>query len=134
MFKRYYGATMNTTFSDGESTLGQSAPATPPHTTISPNDDDEGLYLLWTHQLLREHGLRPASCRPDDNDDDEEGNGEYDDDDDSSITNLSMDGDQLQHPFIHASSSSSSSSKRKLAIRPNSSAGFFSIFFSCFSC
>lgn len=38
-------------------------PPTPPHTTVSPNDNDEGLYLLWTHQLLRERGYKPASCR-----------------------------------------------------------------------
>lgn len=24
--------------------------------TISPNDDNESLYLLWTHQLLKEKG------------------------------------------------------------------------------
>ncbi|KAI8645168.1 hypothetical protein BD408DRAFT_412368 [Parasitella parasitica] len=40
-------------------------PLTPSQTTISPNDDDEGLYLLWTQQLLREKGFTPSSCRPD---------------------------------------------------------------------
>ncbi|KAI8881399.1 hypothetical protein K501DRAFT_188992 [Backusella circina FSU 941] len=52
--------------------------------TISPNDDDEGLYLLWTHQLLREKGFNPSSCRLDD-DDDDDGNESVD----SSITDLS---------------------------------------------
>ena len=47
-----------------------SMPATPPHTTVSPNDNDEGLYLLWTHQLLRERGYEPG--RLDDDDDDEQ--------------------------------------------------------------
>ncbi|KAI8099139.1 uncharacterized protein BX664DRAFT_320493 [Halteromyces radiatus] len=49
------------------------APPTPPHTTISPNDDDEGLYLLWTHQLLREQGFRPSRsyCQNTEDDDDE---------------------------------------------------------------
>lgn len=65
-----------------------SAPPTPPHTTISPNDDDEGLYLLWTHQMLRERGFRPSSCRTDsyhdqDNDIDEE-------DDESSLSATSV--------------------------------------------
>lgn len=47
-------------------------PATPPHTTVSPNDNDEGLYLLWTHQLLRERGYEPG--RLGDDDDDQEDN------------------------------------------------------------
>lgn len=52
--------------------------------TISPNDDDEGLYLLWTHQLLRERGYKPSSCNANDDDDDNESV-------DSSISNLSVD-------------------------------------------
>jgi hypothetical protein len=51
--------------------------------TISPNDDDEGLYLLWTHQLLREKGFKPSSCRLDDEDEDDS------ESIDSSITDLS---------------------------------------------
>ncbi|KAI9494318.1 hypothetical protein BDB00DRAFT_818700 [Zychaea mexicana] len=43
-------------------------PPTPPHTTVSPNDNDEGLYLLWTHQLLRERGFKPPPCRLKEND------------------------------------------------------------------
>ncbi|KAL0073990.1 hypothetical protein J3Q64DRAFT_1426891 [Phycomyces blakesleeanus] len=73
-------------------------PATPTHTTISPNDDDEGLYLLWTHQLLREHGFKPSSCRTSTlqgDDDTRSGNNDDDDDDiasdDSSVTNHSLD-------------------------------------------
>lgn len=51
--------------------------------TISPNDDDEGLYLLWTHQLLRERGYEPSSCKLDEDEDDNYSN-------DSSITDLSI--------------------------------------------
>lgn len=47
-----------------------SMPATPPHTTVSPNDNDEGLYLLWTHQLLRERGYEPERLIDDDDDND----------------------------------------------------------------
>ncbi|CAO3593837.1 unnamed protein product [Absidia cylindrospora] len=75
-------------FSDDSLSLDE-APPTPPHTTINPNDDDEGLYLLWTHQLLREHGLRPASCRTNSYQDDDKyqnnnNANEEDDDEDSS--------------------------------------------------
>ncbi|CDH57917.1 predicted protein [Lichtheimia corymbifera JMRC:FSU:9682] len=49
-----------------------SMPATPPHTTVSPNDNDEGLYLLWTHQLLRERGYEPGRLGDDDDDDQED--------------------------------------------------------------
>ncbi|KAI7854078.1 hypothetical protein BDC45DRAFT_569619 [Circinella umbellata] len=76
-------------------------PSTPPHTTVSPNDNDEGLYLLWTHQLLRERGFKPSPCRfkeengqivaennndiiNDDNDDDD------DDSDDTRSTDSSL--------------------------------------------
>lgn len=45
--------------------------SSPAASTISPNDDDEGLYLLWTHQLLRERGYKPASCKLNDDDDDD---------------------------------------------------------------
>ncbi|RCH94684.1 hypothetical protein CU097_013090 [Rhizopus azygosporus] len=34
--------------------------------TISPNDDNESLYLLWTHQLLKEKGYNPSSYNIDD--------------------------------------------------------------------
>ncbi|KAI7871181.1 hypothetical protein BDF14DRAFT_1993334 [Spinellus fusiger] len=62
-----------------------STPPTPNYTTVSPNDEDEGLYLLWTHQLLRERGFRPTSCRNSTlhEDDDLES-------DDSSLTNRSI--------------------------------------------
>ncbi|KAI8386848.1 hypothetical protein BD560DRAFT_382979 [Blakeslea trispora] len=37
--------------------------------TVSPSvDDNESLYLLWTHQLLRDKGFQPSSCRLDDDD------------------------------------------------------------------
>lgn len=53
--------------------------------TISPNDDDEGLYLLWTHQLLRERGYKPSSCKLNEDDDDDDCYSI-----DSSITDLSV--------------------------------------------
>ncbi|CAO3666888.1 unnamed protein product [Rhizopus stolonifer] len=40
-------------------------------TTASP-DDHEGLYLLWTHQLLRERGLVKEGKDSDDDDDDDD--------------------------------------------------------------
>ncbi|KAI8642518.1 hypothetical protein BD408DRAFT_416363 [Parasitella parasitica] len=60
-------------------------------TTISPNDDDEGLYLLWTHQLLRERGYQPSSCKVDDDDGCSV---------DSSITELST---SVQRPLLRKS-------------------------------
>lgn len=65
-------------------TLGDSRPVTPSQTTIGSNDNDEGLYLLWTQQLLRERGFAPSPCTPD-----EYNNGKRDDDDDSSISDMS---------------------------------------------
>ncbi|KAI8356192.1 hypothetical protein BD560DRAFT_406807 [Blakeslea trispora] len=32
-------------------------------TTISSDQHDEGLYLTWTQELLREQGFSPSSCR-----------------------------------------------------------------------
>ncbi|KAI9272178.1 hypothetical protein EDC94DRAFT_251791 [Helicostylum pulchrum] len=61
--------------------------SSPAASTISPNDDDEGLYLLWTHQLLRERGYTPSSCKLNGDENDE------DDDNysiDSSITDSSV--------------------------------------------
>ncbi|GAA5811981.1 hypothetical protein MFLAVUS_005428 [Mucor flavus] len=58
--------------------------SSPAASTISPNDDDEGLYLLWTHQLLRERGYSPSSCKL--NSDEEDENYSID----SSITDLSV--------------------------------------------
>ncbi|ORY97361.1 hypothetical protein BCR43DRAFT_513780 [Syncephalastrum racemosum] len=68
--------------SDSDTT---SVPSTPPHTTVSP-DGDESLYLLWTDQILRNHGLRPQSYRTISFD--HEGD-EIDDDDNSSLTEAS---------------------------------------------
>ena len=63
--------------------LSGSRPVTPSQTTISPDDNDEGLYLLWTHQLLRERGFTPSSCAPDEYARDEH------QDDDSSVSDMS---------------------------------------------
>ncbi|ORZ04626.1 hypothetical protein BCR42DRAFT_429085 [Absidia repens] len=84
-----YGSFLSIPLSDDTLSFDE-APPTPPHTTISPNDDDEGLYLLWTHQLLREQGFRPSSCRTNsykqqqhldsDNDDDDDESSQSDED------------------------------------------------------
>ncbi|KAJ8657364.1 hypothetical protein O0I10_006918 [Lichtheimia ornata] len=50
-----------------------SVPSTPPHTTVSENDNEEGLYLLWTHQILRDRGMAPHSCNGEVNDSDDDG-------------------------------------------------------------
>ncbi|KAI8379399.1 uncharacterized protein BYT42DRAFT_325549 [Radiomyces spectabilis] len=96
---RSYGSIRRSSLSDdvGSAISDQNdqVPSTPPYSTISPNDDDEGLYLLWTHQILREQGYRPASCRPDDDEDDYSM--------DSSITNQSMDEEER-----HSTSTTSS--------------------------
>lgn len=66
--------------------LNESRPVTPSQTTVSPNDNDEGLYLLWTQQLLRQRGFKPSPCTPDEygrKDDEDE------DDDDSSVSDMS---------------------------------------------
>ncbi|ORZ25332.1 hypothetical protein BCR42DRAFT_5865 [Absidia repens] len=47
--------TTNTTTSASTSSLPKSHGA-----SISPNDDDQSLYLLWTHQLLVERGFTPS--------------------------------------------------------------------------
>lgn len=73
--------------------------SSPAASTISPNDDDEGLYLLWTHQLLRERGYKPSSCKLNEDEDEENDDGYSID---SSITDLSVDYQQ-----IHNSSSNS---------------------------
>ncbi|KAI8334821.1 hypothetical protein BC941DRAFT_515557 [Chlamydoabsidia padenii] len=73
---KQYGSFLNMPLSG----MPLSAPPTPLHTTIG---SDEGLYLLWTQQLLREQGYRPYSCRQDDTDDD-------DDDDESSQSDTSI--------------------------------------------
>lgn len=39
-------------------------PPTPPHTTITPNDNDGGIYLSWTQHMLRQQGFRPSSYNP----------------------------------------------------------------------
>ncbi|KAG2235198.1 hypothetical protein BDF21DRAFT_431849 [Thamnidium elegans] len=44
--------------------LNNSRPVTPSQTTISPNDDDESLYLIWTQELLR--GLTSDQDKNDD--------------------------------------------------------------------
>lgn len=62
-----------------------SVPSTPPHTTVGP-DEDESLYLLWTDQILRNHGLRPQSYRTLSFDPEED---EIDGDDNSSLTEAS---------------------------------------------
>ncbi|KAI8987428.1 hypothetical protein BDF20DRAFT_910052 [Mycotypha africana] len=75
--------------------------------TISPDDDDESLYLLWTHQLLEERGFnlskakktikRYGSLEEDGATDNNNDEAEDDDDSiDSSITDFSLDGQARQ--------------------------------------
>ncbi|KAI8093248.1 uncharacterized protein BX664DRAFT_329288 [Halteromyces radiatus] len=85
---RSYGSHLNTSHK-----LPSSLP-TSRSMNISPNDDDESLYLLWTHQLLVERGFNPTPIGSkysiDDNNHDDD-----DDDDDSasSISSISADND-----------------------------------------
>ncbi|ORY96760.1 hypothetical protein BCR43DRAFT_492220 [Syncephalastrum racemosum] len=104
------------------------APATPQHTTVSPNDKDEGLYLLWTHQLLRERGFKPSSCRessdPLEYSSTVDGQDEYDDDDDdcdsrSTDSSLTQDSLLLQHP------SGFSDAHDQLFMAPSASSSFY---------
>jgi hypothetical protein len=62
----------------------QYTPPTPPHTTITPNDNDEGIYLLWTQHMLRQKGFRPSSYNLND------------DDSDSDSTNSSLTDDDVE--------------------------------------
>jgi hypothetical protein len=66
----------------------QYTPPTPPHTTITPNDNDQGIYLLWTQHMLRQKGFRPSSYQIND------------DDSDSDSTNSSLtDGEDDDRPL-----------------------------------
>ncbi|KAI8332018.1 hypothetical protein BC941DRAFT_134687 [Chlamydoabsidia padenii] len=82
---KHYGSFKSMPLSDDTLSF-DSAPPTPPNTTISPNDDDEGLYLLWTHQILREQGFRPSSCRTNSYHGNNDQDSDDDDDDDSSLS------------------------------------------------
>ncbi|KAI8061498.1 uncharacterized protein B0P05DRAFT_557317 [Gilbertella persicaria] len=53
--------------------------------TVSPNDDNESLYLLWTHQLLQERGFQPSPYKSHNSDDDSDSYSI-----DSSITDVSI--------------------------------------------
>jgi hypothetical protein len=103
-------------------TLVSERPLTPSQTTIGQSDDDESLYLQWTHQLLRERGFTPSSCRPEDEEDDQIDYLNYkplkvssvDDSDDSSISDMSSDEEEdidhyiaEQHKLLMASPSPS---------------------------
>lgn len=66
---------------------------TPLQTTTSPNENDEGLYLLWTQQLLRERGYKPASCSGNSVEEEDDDLIRRNDDDDSSEASFSSDDD-----------------------------------------
>ncbi|GAN00628.1 hypothetical protein MAM1_0001d00050 [Mucor ambiguus] len=105
--QRYGSLGSSTPYSESLSTIER--PLTPSHTTISPNEDDEGLYLLWTQQLLREKGFTPSPCRPEFEDymakesSNKKTNGssnslendamDNEDDDDSSVSDMSFSSD-----------------------------------------
>ncbi|KAI9310704.1 hypothetical protein BX666DRAFT_2003958 [Dichotomocladium elegans] len=89
-----YGATSDTSTNSykgkGSNTRGTNLkpPVTPTPSTVGPNGDDDGLYLLWTHQLLKErrssmdidasdHSSTDSSVT-DDDDDDDDGYGTHD--------------------------------------------------------
>ncbi|KAI9300270.1 hypothetical protein BJ944DRAFT_273288 [Cunninghamella echinulata] len=114
---------------------------------ISPNDDDESLYLLWTHQILIEKGYKPSIIST--NDDEE--NGDDDDDestlddenDDKELTNLFSTPPSISSPSLHtntsihyqsiSSPSSSISSDSTSNLNSDSSfKSFFSWFTFCF--
>ncbi|OAD68247.1 hypothetical protein PHYBLDRAFT_173255 [Phycomyces blakesleeanus NRRL 1555(-)] len=60
-------------------------------TTVGQDNNDEGLYLMWTHELLRERGFTPISCRSEVDEDEEDSNDAGQDSDcqstDSSVDN-----------------------------------------------
>ncbi|KAL0145497.1 hypothetical protein V8B55DRAFT_1373922 [Mucor lusitanicus] len=108
--QRYGSLGSSTPYLESLSTI--EGPLTPSHTTISPNEDDEGLYLLWTQQLLREKGFTPSPCRPEFEDymekessnnkktgsssnslEDDASDNEDDDGDDSSVSDMSFSSD-----------------------------------------
>ncbi|KAI9030084.1 hypothetical protein CLU79DRAFT_733982 [Phycomyces nitens] len=63
-------------------------------TTVGPDDNDEGLYLMWTHELLRERGFTPVSCRSEvdeDEDNDDNNNNGAGQDSDCQSTDSSLD-------------------------------------------
>ncbi|KAG1157271.1 hypothetical protein G6F37_006850 [Rhizopus arrhizus] len=64
-------------------------------TTASP-DDNEGLYLLWTHQLLRERGFIPSPCLLND-----------EEEDDDSISSLSEDEEEQRQILFYPQTISS---------------------------
>ncbi|CAO3642901.1 unnamed protein product [Mucor hiemalis] len=106
------------TYSRASSPLVSSSAAS----TISPNDDDEGLYLLWTHQLLRERGYKPSSCNANEDDDNESV--------DSSISNLSVDQERMATTSSHHYAQKSSPSSKKPS-RNNTSSWLSSCFPMC---
>ncbi|KAG2195709.1 hypothetical protein INT47_012930 [Mucor saturninus] len=78
----HYGS-LSTTSAPYFETLKEARPATPSQTTISSNNHDESLYLLWTQALLRERGFT------DEKKEDEEEEDETKEDDDSSVSDMS---------------------------------------------
>ncbi|KAI7873182.1 uncharacterized protein EV154DRAFT_607314 [Mucor mucedo] len=77
----HYGS-LSTTSAPYFETLKEARPATPSQTTISSNNHDESLYLLWTQALLRERGFTDEKKEDEDED-------ETKDDDDSSVSDMS---------------------------------------------
>ncbi|CAO3642384.1 unnamed protein product [Cunninghamella blakesleeana] len=123
------------------------------NSNISPNDDDESLYLLWTHQLLVEKGYKPSiiSSHNDDNDDDDDDSSIDDNNinDKEELTLLFSTPPSISSPSLHTSTSSnhyqpiisspsptrmmtSSTSSSTTSGLSNLSQSFFSCFTSCF--
>jgi hypothetical protein len=74
----------------------QYTPPTPPHTTITPNDNDEGIYLLWTQHMLRQKGFRPSSYNLNDEDSDSDSTN-------SSLTDSDVEDDDPPLPSMPSS-------------------------------
>ncbi|PHZ12681.1 uncharacterized protein RHIMIDRAFT_282942, partial [Rhizopus microsporus ATCC 52813] len=79
----YNEKTNNNISIPGYGSIGSSSRIEGMQTTVSSNDD-EGLYLLWTHQLLRERGFVPSPCWL--NEEDYTDDTHIIDDDDSSVS------------------------------------------------
>lgn len=112
-------------------------PLTPSQTTIGQSDDDESLYLQWTHQLLRERGFTPSSCRPETEEDYQEAKFDYldskhlnrgstvDGSDDSSVSDMSFSSDDEDEENEHDIDHYIAEQRRLLMASPSPSFVFY---------
>ncbi|SAM05934.1 hypothetical protein [Absidia glauca] len=104
---RSYGAMLTSKHSFSSSS-SSNFPTRKSSTQISPNDDDQSLYLLWTHQLLVERGFTPSPIAT------------KDDDGASSVSSISLDHDDNDISLLFSTPPSVSSPSYT-----NSSSGMF---------